>query len=165
MYLFKMCSTALILKGEMMLPHLQSGIPEIFLPIPIQPSDFSWGLQCRGDTNMEPVQCMAKSSGSHLGSYLVPFVFLRVFSVMSNAYDPMDCGLPDLLSMEFTRQESESGLPPHSGPPDPGINPCLCPDSRILYHCTSWKAQFPLYLHDVHIKLCDNFTKESSLSI
>ena len=56
------------------------------------------------------------------------------YSTMSNSLQPMDCSLPDPLSMEFSRQEYWSGLP-FSCPanlPDPEIesrSPTLQADS------------------------------------
>ena len=50
--------------------------------------------------------------------------------------DPMECGQPDPLSMEYSRQEYSSGLPcpPPGDLPDPGFElefPALQADSSL----------------------------------
>ena len=58
---------------------------------------------------------------------------LNCFSCDWLFWDPVDCSLPDFLSMGFSRQEYWSGLscPPPGDLPNPGIKPLMSPALQV----------------------------------
>ena len=60
--------------------------------------------------------------------------------------NPMDCSLPDPLSVGFSRREYWRGLPcpPPGDLSHPGTEPASpvsCIGGQILYHSTTWESQ------------------------
>ena len=110
------------------------------------------GILSLGLTKCVATICLLSNPSSNiLPSLILTSILCLATQLCPTLYDPMDCSLPNSLSMELSRQEYWSGLPlPSAGDlPNPGtesvypVSPALA--GGLFTTGTTWEALLPHY--------------------